>query len=92
MSDFDKAEWKLDNNVVSGKTWSPIDSRPRRDFCDIRLKDGTEIGPCWPRDNDFIDLSSDDDQSYPYSSVTDLRYYVLDERLDDEDYDSDGDE
>jgi hypothetical protein len=77
MSDFDKAEWMSDNHVRPGKVWDQLrNGRPSPEFCDIRLKNNREIGPCWPRPNDFVDLSSDDEDFYLFSDVKNIRYYL----------------
>ena len=96
MSDFDKVEWMSDNHVRPGKVWDQLmKGRPSPEFCDIRLKNNREIGPCWPRPNDFVDLSSDDEDFYLFSDVKNIRYYltvkssVRDNDLDDDDADDD---
>jgi hypothetical protein len=79
MSDFDKADWMQDNHVRPGKVWETFrNTKPFPEFCDIRLKNNLEIGPCWPRikDNDFMDLSSDNEDSYLFSDVKNVRYYL----------------
>ncbi len=96
MSDFDKVEWMHDNRVRPGKVWDIVrNGRPLMEFCDIRLKNNQEIGPCWPRpkDKDFVDC--DNEASYLFSDVKNVRYYlsikssVRDNDDDDEDEEKD---
>ena len=69
---FDLADWLAEHSLCQGEDWEPY--RGRKEYCDIRLKDGTEIGPCWPN-GDFIDLTDDLERAIPYSDVTKVRYY-----------------
>lgn len=94
MGDFDKNEWRLENGVVEGKDWHLLRRKPESEFCDVRLKDGRETGPCWPRATDFVDLSSDDEQEYPFSHVSHVRYYIskTDAEADPDDEDGDDEE
>jgi len=69
---FDLADWLAEHGLNQGEDWEPY--RGRKEYCDIRLKDGTEIGPCWPN-CDFIDLTDDLERAIPYSEVTKVRYY-----------------
>lgn len=75
MSDFDKQEWMEEYGKKTGEAWVPLVGRPTQEFCDIRTKKGKEIGPCWPKSAEFIDLSSDNEERIPLSSVTHVRYY-----------------
>jgi hypothetical protein len=78
MDDFNKAEWMEENCRREGTRWEPMPQkkRPEFEFCDIRLGDDREIGPCWPGQNDFVDLSSENEDLHPFSEVTHVRYYI----------------
>lgn len=77
MDDFDKAEWMDENNRSEGYAWKALKGRPDFEFCDVRLKNGKEAGPCWPQEKDFLDCSRDDEATYPFSNVTHVRYYDI---------------
>ena len=93
MSDFDKDEWSDDHHVKPGKVWlSVTDHRASSEFCDILLRNGLEVGPCWPRAKDFVDLSSDEETVHPRSNVTHVRYYDSKTVRDDEEDEDDGED
>ena len=69
---FDLADWLAEHSLSQGEDWEPY--RGRKEYCDIRLRDGTEIGPCWPN-CDFIDLTDDLERAIPYKDVVRVRYY-----------------
>lgn len=76
MSDFDKVEWMEENEVKPGVDWLWLRGKPRTEYCDVRLRTGVEVGPCWPRlgkSMDFVNLS--DESSVAFSDVTHVRYY-----------------
>jgi len=73
MSDFERREWMEENGVQMGSEWVPFQGKPRSQFCDLRLKDGNDLGPCWPRDLDFVCLA--DDTEIALVDVTHIRYY-----------------
>ena len=90
-SDFNKAEWMEESGVHSGTEWKTLVGKPSTEFCDIRLKNGREIGPCWPMVKTFVDLAHED-IVYPFSDVSHIRYYKNEAPADDFDGDSDSDE
>ena len=81
---FDLREWLDEQNLRVGKEWEkcadPDFSGIVQEYCDVKLTDGTQVGPCWPYAGRLIDLSSDDEESFPESRVAEVRYYesVLD--------------
>jgi hypothetical protein len=89
---FDKREWMEEVGKKPGKDWVSFRGRVNLEFCDIRLKDGREIGPCWPKTTDFVDLSSEDEDQHPMSEVTHVRYYTDSDWDEIEDEDDDVDE
>lgn len=74
MSEFDKREWLEDNGVKVGEDWEKFLGKTRVQFCDVQTKDGKVLGPCWPRDRDFVDLS-DDEKEIAAEDVAMVRYY-----------------
>lgn len=92
---FNKKEWLAEELKRPGHAWVKLAGRIRMEFCDIRLLDGTEIGPCWPNGHAFIDLSSGDaETAYDLADVDCFRFYEDDdsEEEDPEDEGEDGDE
>jgi len=91
MSDFDKDEWMADNNRREGDHWESLRPGKRLDleYCDIRLKNGTELGPCWPNGKEFMELATE--KAIPASGVTHLRYYESFSGGQDDDTDQDKD-
>lgn len=75
MSDFDKAEWMAENNRREGDSWEPLKAgkKPDLEYCDIRLRDGKELGPCWPNGKDFVELETE--KVIPASGIIHIRYY-----------------
>ena len=86
---FDLADWLAEHSLCQGEDWEPY--RGRREYCDIRLKDGTQIGPCWPN-GDFIDLTDDDERATPYKDVVSVRYYESPKASEPEEDDDEDDE
>lgn len=77
---FNKKEWLAEELKRPGQAWVKLAGRIRMEFCDIRLLDGTEIGPCWPNGHTFIDLSSGDDETaYNLADVDCFRFYEDDD-------------
>lgn len=76
---FDKEEWMEEVSKKDGEDWVSFRGKPVMEFCDIRLKDGREIGPCWPKESEFVDLSSDEEDTHSFSDVTHVKYYKDDE-------------
>jgi hypothetical protein len=76
MEGFDKEEWMEEMGVRESKTWKVFRVPVRLEYCDIRLKDGREVGPCWPRmgSDDFLFLGNEEDE-YGFGDVTHIRYY-----------------
>jgi hypothetical protein len=70
---FDLADWLSEHNLSQGEDWEPY--RGRKEYCDVRLKDGKEIGPCWPTNGDFIDLTDDVERAISHKDVVCVRYY-----------------
>jgi hypothetical protein len=92
---FNKKEWLKDEMKKPGREWIKNASYLKMEFCDIRLKDGTEIGPCWPNGYTFIDITSGDAETkYDLADVDCFRFYEEDdsEEEDPEDEGEDGDE
>lgn len=63
-----------------GETWEPYDNNYRKQFCDIRLKNGEEWGACWPNAGKFIvsTLTIDnktENKVIKESDVKEIRYY-----------------
>lgn len=73
MSDFNRREWMEENGVRMGGDWEKFQGKPRVQFCDILMKDGNDLGPCWPRDLDFVCLA--DETEIAFSDVTHVRYW-----------------
>jgi len=86
---FVKEDWMIENDIKQGEAWESLRGKPKYEFCDIILKDGAEIGPCWARGKDFIDVSSDEEDGIQYSRVDKVRYYDAVEFAEDDDEDSD---
>ena len=85
---FDKKEWLEENGVKEGKTWIPLrGGKPKIEYCDIKLKDDKVFGPCWPAQSGlmFVDLSSENEDRHPLSTVSEVRYYIEDDGSKDED-------
>lgn len=62
-------------NFIPGTRWEKFDGSYRKDFCDVRMVDGTEIGPCWPNDGKFDSLNGRD--RHPDARlITHVRYYA----------------
>jgi hypothetical protein len=94
MSDdvFDLDEWTKEQGMKQGDKWVPFTGDYRKEFCDIRLKNGTETGPCWPNAGKFVALA-DGEKIIPGNQVTHLRYYVeAPDQRSDEDEDEDDDD
>jgi hypothetical protein len=59
---------------------TPLDWQPyiqftyRKRHCDVRLRDGSEVGPCWPNAGVFHDLNGSGRQ-ISQADVTYVRYY-----------------
>jgi hypothetical protein len=69
-------EWMADNNLVEGEDWEKFDGKYRMGYCDIRKKDGTELGPCWPyKDGCFIDITGDGINKIMFDEVSHVVYY-----------------
>jgi hypothetical protein len=87
---MDRQEWMEDEGKSEGKLWESFSNRkPRMEYCDVKLRSGEVIGPCWPRTGDFVDLSDDDEQKIAFKDVSEVRYFedaaeVTDEDEDDE--------
>ena len=94
MADFDKKEWMDEQKLRPGE-WQSMKVMPVSVYCDIRLKTGKEIGPCWPLNNGvFVDLS-DDEKEIKTSDVIAIRFYMdvdPDEEDEDEEEGDDDDE
>jgi len=77
MSDkeFSKEDWMEEQDVIQTGDWENFRGKPKQEFCDIILKDGTEVGPCWARGKDFIDVTSEEGVGMPYSNVVKVKYY-----------------
>jgi hypothetical protein len=48
----------------------------RKRYCDVRLLDGTELGPCWPNAHYFYPL--DEANGVHEANVKEVRYYARD--------------
>lgn len=73
MSDFDIQEWMDEEGYVRGTRWSDFHGKPVLEYCEVEKNDGTVIAPCWPTNQFFVDLSSDD--KIPFSDVKRIRYF-----------------
>ena len=82
MSEFDRTEWEEENNKKPGENWITFTGNCRPEFCDIRLKTGKEVGPCWKAREDFVDLSSDNEDRIPHRLVSHVKYYEAAEEED----------
>ena len=65
--------WMEEMRMRTGLEWSKFDGKCEMEFCDVRLVDGVEIGPCWPKGGKFVRL--DEDAEIPFGMVTHVRYY-----------------
>lgn len=67
-------EWMEEQGVRRGDEWLEMVPGYEREFCEVRLKDKTVIGPCWPNAGKFMRL--DGGTETLESEVTHIRYFV----------------
>ena len=92
MGDFNKREWMEENELKLGE-WKQYRALPRSIYFDVRMKDGREIGPCWPLNAvEFVDIA-EEKNGIKFADVLAIRPYLdADEVLDDEEGDDEDDE
>jgi len=74
---FNKTEWMADNNLRVGRTWvSFIAGTHMFEFCDIRMQDGTEIGPCFILLNNFVNITTEEEKIISLTGITQVKYYL----------------
>ena len=73
--EFNLREWMRDQGLKPGRDWQVFRGDYHKEFCEIRLKDGKETGPCWPNAGNFVALA-DGEKMIPGKDVTHVRYYV----------------
>ena len=66
-------EWMDEQDVRRGRAWVRFGGSCAREFCDVRTKDGKEVGPCWPKGDVFVKL--EDDEEVLCGAVTHVRFY-----------------
>ena len=59
----------------TGKEWVKYSGDYNKQFCDIKLKNGEEWGPCWPNSGIF-NVHTDGSPNINESEVLEIRYYV----------------
>ena|ERR1035437_10097504 len=75
---FDVQDWMETYHRKKGEDWEKWNGKPEQEYCDLRLKDGREIGPCWPTVRSvFVDLASEEEDRIPFSDVKYIRYYEI---------------
>jgi hypothetical protein len=72
---FDKREWLVESSLKPGKTWIPFKAGRSWEFCDVLLKDGTKIGPCFQRPSDLIDITKEEETVIAFKDVSQTCYY-----------------
>jgi hypothetical protein len=84
-------EWMAEQGLKLGSVWHAYSGEYSKEFCDVRLADGTVIGPCWPNAGKFVRL--DQEAEFAGSEVTHVVYYEARHRVRarDEDEVDDGD-
>jgi len=70
---FDIDEWMEEQGLKRGE-WETYHRVYDKEFCEIRLKDGSEVGPCWPHSGKFVRW---DTTEIPEGDVTHIRYFKL---------------
>ena len=67
-------EWLVEQGLKESKRWSEFFGDYDKEFCKVRLKDGTYAGPCWPNAGKFVRL--EDEAEIPAADVTHVSYYA----------------
>jgi hypothetical protein len=83
-------EWMAEQGLKPGSAWHDYSGEYDKEFCDVRLADGTVIGPCWPNAGKFVRL--DHEAEFAGSEVTHVRYYEARHRVRARDEDANWDE
>lgn len=82
------AEWMAEQEMKKGEDWEELRPGYSKEYCEVRTKDGVEVGPCFPNGGKFTRL--DGEQEILESEVTHVRYYEQNDMGRDEEEDGEG--
>jgi hypothetical protein len=57
LEPFDTEEWMEEQGLKRGE-WECYHGEYEKEFCEVRRKDGVEVGPCWPNNGKFVRLDT----------------------------------
>jgi len=80
-------EWMAENDMRHGDDWNVLRPGYQREYCEVRTKDGVEVGPCFPDKGVFTRL--DGAQMIMESDVTHVRYFERRDIDEEDEYEDD---